>query len=66
MSKTYYLILKKIKDGKIGTSFTGSDLVKNGIKKGTAWTFLWKHKVGIDQPVNEYFKKNDDGTYSLK
>lgn len=61
MSEIYDTIIKARKKGKIGEKFTGKDLVRIGIKKGTAWTFLWKHKQGTNQPVNEYFKRNSDG-----
>ncbi len=62
-------IILKIKEkrnvGKLGKKFSGKDLVRIGIKPGTAWTYLWKHCRGTKYPVNEYFIQNPDGSYSL-
>lgn len=48
--------------------FTGSDLIKIGIKKGTAWTFPYKHRIDRGkgyETFRKYFRQNPDKTYSL-
>ena len=56
------------RNGKLAVTFTGRDLVRIGIPKGTAWTFLYKHCIDRGKGYEtfpKYFHRNADGTYSL-
>lgn len=65
---TIHRVREALRKGQLPAKFTGKDLVRIGIPKGTAWTFLFKHcdERGEEyEAFRKYFCKNADGTYSL-
>jgi len=66
--RTIRKIRKARRNGKLAVAVTGRDLVRIGIHRGTAWTFLYKHCIDRGkgyETFTKYFRRNADGTYSL-